>query len=64
VEKELMMTAYRNFTQDYPERCRRLLSLNFKNAKQNGLEVTLLLSIAASGLIVPYARLSEDTPIW
>jgi hypothetical protein len=54
-----MMTAYRNFIQDWPERCRRLLLLNFKNAKRNDLEVTLLLSIAASGLIVPYARLSE-----
>ncbi len=53
------MTAYRNFIQDYPIRCRRLLSIYFKGARENNLEVTLLLNIASSGLIVPYARLSE-----
>ena len=54
------MTAYRNFIQDYPGRCRRLLLEYFKNAEQNDLEVTLLLNIASSGVIVPFARLSED----
>jgi hypothetical protein len=34
--------------------------MHFKNARENDLEVTLLLSVASSGLIVPYARLSED----
>jgi hypothetical protein len=55
-----MMTAYRNFIQDYPERCLKLLAKYSKSAKQNDLEVTLLLNIASSGLIVPYARLSEN----
>lgn len=32
----------------------------FGSAQKNDLEVTLLLNIASSGLIVPYARLSED----
>jgi hypothetical protein len=54
------MTAYRDFIHDYPSRCRRLLDEHFKNAQRNDLEVTLLLSVASSGLIVPYARLSED----
>lgn len=54
------MTAYRDFIHDYPSRCRRLLDTHFTNARENDLEVTLLLSVASSGLIVPYARLSED----
>lgn len=53
------MTAYRNFIQDYPARCRRLLQNYFENAKENDLEVTLLLNIASSGLIVPFARLTD-----
>ncbi len=32
----------------------------FGSVQRNDLEVTLLLNIASSGLIVPYARLSED----
>ncbi len=54
------MTAYQNFVQDYPERCGRLLSTYFRNAQRNDLEVTLVLNIASSGFMVPYARLSED----
>jgi hypothetical protein len=54
------MTAYSNFIHDYPMRCRRLLDKYFKDAQRNDLEVTLLLNVASSGLIVPYTRLSED----
>jgi hypothetical protein len=55
-----MVTAYQNFIQDYPERCKKLLSQCFKDAERNNLEVTLLLNIATSGLIVPFERLSND----
>jgi hypothetical protein len=54
------MTAYSNFIHDYPIRCQKLLDRYFKDAQRNDLEVTLLLNVASSGLIVPYARLSED----
>jgi hypothetical protein len=54
------MTAYSDFIQDYPSRCRRLFDIHFKNAQSNDLEVTLLLNVTSSGLIVPYERLSED----
>lgn len=53
------MSAYRNFIQDYPARCRRLLTKYYEDAENNDLEVSLLLNIASSGLIVPYARLSD-----
>lgn len=54
------MSAYRNFVADFPGRCQRLLSRSFRNAESNDLEVTLLLSIASSGLLIPYARLTES----
>jgi len=54
------MTAYNNFVRDYPTRCNQLLNKFFKDAGENNLEVTLLLSMAASGFVIPYARLSES----
>lgn len=53
------MTAYANFIQDYPQRCKKLLESFSKNAKMKDLEVTQLLCISTSGIIVPYNRLSD-----
>lgn len=36
-----------------------MLSRYYRNAETNDLEVTLLLAIAGSGLLIPYARLTE-----
>lgn len=57
------MTAYANFIKDYPDRCKRLLDKNFIKAGLNNLEVTLLLSICSSGLIIPYERLKDSSHI-
>ncbi len=51
------MTLYRNFIQDFPSRCKRILDDFFTDATQNDLEVTLLLNVAASAVIVPFERL-------
>ena len=37
-----------------------MLSRYFRNAETSDLEVTLLLAIAGSGLLIPYARLTES----
>jgi hypothetical protein len=37
-----------------------MLSRYFRSAESNDLEVTLLLAIAGSGLLIPYARLTES----
>ncbi len=53
------MSAYKNYIQDFPGRCGDLLALQFDDARNNNREVTHLLALATTGLIVPYARLSE-----
>lgn len=55
------MSNYSNFIQDFPGRCLKILKQHFIGAKQNDLEVTLLLTIASSGLIVPFERLKTGT---
>ena len=54
------MSEYRNFVEDFPGRCQRLLSRYFRSAESSDLEVTLLLAVAGSGLLIPYARLTES----
>jgi hypothetical protein len=56
------MGAYSNFIQDFPERCRRLLSKHYVASKAAGIEVTLTIAVATSGLIVPFERLRVDDP--
>ena len=55
------MTAYTNFTSDFPGRCLELLDLAHGIASVNGREVTLLLMVASASLLVPYERLKPDT---
>jgi hypothetical protein len=53
------MGAYSNFVQDLPNRCNSLLRDFEVAAKYRGKEVTLMLAMATSGLIIPFARLQE-----
>jgi hypothetical protein len=53
------MTAYRNFVEDFPSRCRDILNIAGKPALSRGREVTLTLMVASVGLIVPYERLGD-----
>lgn len=54
------MTAYRNFIEDFPRRCREILNFAGKPALFRGREVTLALMVASAGLVVPYERLKPD----
>lgn len=54
------MTAYRNFVDDFPRRCREILKFAGKPALFRGREVTLALMVASAGLVVPYERLKPD----
>lgn len=60
------MSNYDNFISDFPERCGKLLDNLWPRAKSRRLEVTHILTVATSSIIVPYARLirppSEDFP--
>ncbi len=57
------MTAYKNFVSDFPHRCLKLLDGQLPASRRSGLEVTFLLSIAGSGLVIPAERLSEEHPL-
>ena len=45
------------FAQDFASRCRDLLRDFYQPAKAKDREVTLLLAVAAAGLVVPLERL-------
>lgn len=47
---------YYHFVKDFPGRCHQILERFEKNARLNGLEVTMMLSIAAAGIIIPFER--------
>jgi hypothetical protein len=54
------MTAYKNFIDDFPCRCRDILDIAKRPALYRGREVTLTLMVASAGLIVPFERLKPD----
>ena len=54
------MSAYKNFVDDFPHRCREILKFAGKPALFRGREVTLALMVASAGLVVPYERLKPD----
>ncbi len=56
------MTAYANLIKDFPSRCLQLLNTLESGCRTHNLEVTLMLSIASSGLIVPMERLGPNHP--
>lgn len=57
------MSAYTNFVQDFPNRCREVLKLAEKRAQVERREVTLALVVASAGILVPYERLKPDGEI-
>lgn len=54
------MTAYENFIEDFPRRCRDILDIAGRPALSRGREVTLILMVASAGFVVPYERLTPD----
>jgi len=55
------MTAYTDFTSDFPRRCLEVLDTASADAAANGREITLLLMVASASLLVPFERLKPDT---
>src|ERR1035441_2897027 len=54
------MSNYRNYVEDFPNRCKSILELAGPVAEEQGLEVTLLLMVASTALTVPYERLKPE----
>ena len=54
------MSSYENYIKDFPNRISILYDNYLKPAKHDKLEVTFLLSLAASGIAVPLDRLRSD----
>lgn len=56
------MSAYKNFINDFPRRCREVLDFSEKSAHLKRREVTLTLIVASSGFVIPYERLKPMHP--
>lgn len=56
------MSAYKNFINDFPRRCREVLDFSEKFAHLKQLEVTLTLIVASSGFVIPFERLDSKHP--
>jgi len=54
------MSNYKNFIQDFPERCGEILADYRSQARNNGREVTHLFAIAAAALLIPFERLRKS----
>jgi len=57
------MSSYRDFVEDFPRRCRDVLSLFSAEARLQDREVTLLLMATMAGFVMPLERLSEGDSI-
>ena len=55
------MTAYRDFTGDFPSRCMEVLDHQMAWAKFRGRDVTLLLMVSSAAFLVPYERLRPES---
>lgn len=55
------MTAYQDFTQDFPKRCLEVLDRTKGHSFFSDRDVTVLLMTAASAFVTPYERLKPDT---
>jgi hypothetical protein len=53
------MAEYKNFIQDFPQRCMNILTTCVKQAKDFDREVSLMLTVASAILLVPYERLAD-----
>ena len=50
------MSNYKNFIQDFPQRCGSILDGYKDQAKKSGLEVTHMLAIASAAITIPFER--------
>lgn len=55
----MYVSTYQNFVYDFPGRCAYILKQHYAYARQEGFEVTLMLSMASTGFIVPFERLKD-----
>lgn len=63
-----LMSVYKNFVEDFPNRCWQVLDVFYERAKNlsgcsevnDGREITLLIMTASAGFIVPFERLKPD----
>lgn len=53
------MSCYRDFVQDFPNRCHSILNDCYGNSERNKNEVTLLLMTACAGFLISYENLKE-----
>ncbi len=51
------MSNYRNFVSDFPQRCDDLLRHFFHEANARKRDVTLMLTVATAGFVMPFERL-------
>lgn len=56
------MTAYTDFTRDFPGRCLEVLEAVSSGVAANGREITLLYMAASASLLVPFERLKAEHP--
>ena len=56
------MTAYANFIQDFPKRSMEFLTKDYAWAEANDREITLMISIATTSIVIPYERLRSTSP--
>lgn len=54
------MSVYKNYVQDFPNRCKRVFMEAYKLVETRKLDVTFMISIAAVGINIPYERLMKD----
>jgi hypothetical protein len=52
---------YRDFFKDFPARCSEILTAYLPDAVKSEQEVTLLLCVAAAGIVIPHERLKKKT---
>ena len=55
------MSNYKNFIQDFPERCAEILKEYRNHARKNGREVTHMFAIASCAITIPFERLRKPS---
>ena len=55
------MSDYKNFIQDFPNRCGQILGEYNMQTIKSGREVTHILAIASAALLIPFERLRKPT---
>jgi hypothetical protein len=57
---EVALSNFKNFVTDFPTRCSKLLETFEGQARLRGREVTFVLSMAETGLCIPFQRLRRE----